>query len=191
MYPADTLTWFDPSKDSQVVLFAHMLFPLRPGQDDLNPAPETGPWHPPLIYHPQAPLSIAIDDNHVVMSQWIDPDGQMVAAYSLTMPARVSADYLRLQNRLYIPHTFAMSIGTKDIRTAAGQTALPSKAGQYHIRFYVDGDLEGIAFFRILGGAGGPAQPVSPSADALSPSAEEAPLNALRDVFQALTKTGQ
>jgi len=187
-YPADTTTWFDASKNPQIVLFAHMLFPLRPGQDDLIPAPTPEAWHPPLIVKAPPAATLRIDDVHFVEAQWLDPEGALVADFGLTMPARVSTDYIRLQARQYIPHTFSMTIGTKDIRTEAGQKALPSRAGQYHARLYVDGQIEGIAFFRMMGSALIPE--ATPAPQALTETPEEGSLNALRDVFRALTKTG-
>jgi hypothetical protein len=166
-----------------------MLFPLRPGQDALVPLPSPAPWHPPLVAHGAEALTLQVDDQHYAEAEWLDPDGQVVADYGLTMPARVSSDYIQLQGRQYIPHTFAMTIGTKDIRSQAGQRALPVKAGQYHARLYVDGQIQGIAFFRMMGGGLAPAAaPGLPLA--LTPTPDTGGLNALRDVFRALTKTG-
>jgi hypothetical protein len=193
LYPADTTTWFDPSKNPQVVLYAHMLFPLLPGQDDLAQAPAPEAWHPPMTVRLSPPLSLALNDSHFAFARWVDPDGAVVAEYGLTMPARVSSDYVRLQGRQYIPHTFAMSIGTKDIRLEAGQKAMPSKAGQYHIRLYVDGEIEGIAFFKMLNGVA-PMAPQSKTSSAPvgeTLDAEESGLNGLRALYQALTKTGK
>jgi hypothetical protein len=155
-YPADTTTWFEASKDPQVVFFAHLLFPLNPAQDSLEAfhplaPPLSGPWHPPMVIPLEAqPQSFQLNDVHYAQAQWLDPDGAELALFGLTMPARVSSDYIHLGDKQYIPHTFSMALGTKDIRPEAGQKSLPSKPGQYHIRLYVDGDLEAIAFFRML-----------------------------------------
>lgn len=202
LYPADTTTWFDAAKNPQIVLYAHMLYPLRPDQDALNQGAAEEAWHPPMVYKSASPTAVTlnVDDQHFAEAQWLDPDGQEFAHYGLTMPARVSTDYVRLQGRQYIPHTFAMTVGTKDMRSQAGQKGLPSKAGQYHIRLYVDGQIEGIAFFRMMtGGAAelpkmGMAPPGGEAASsprALTLTPEESGLNALRDVFRALTKTGK
>ncbi len=49
------------------------------------------------------------------------------------------SDYLTVNGRQYIPHTFAMAIGTKDLRSQAGQLRLPSQEGTYSVRLSVDG----------------------------------------------------
>jgi hypothetical protein len=146
-----------------------------------------------MIARPAAPVTLALNDAHFTEARWIDPDGAVVAEFGLTMPARVSTDYLRLQGRQYIPHTFAMSIGTKDIRLEAGQKALPAKPGQYHVRLYVDGEIEGIAFFRMVGATvmQAPNSKTSSAPVGETLDAEEGSLNALRAVFQTLTKTGK
>ncbi len=155
-YPADTINWFHPSLQSQIVFFVQMMFPLRPGMEDKNPSLDLEwPWHPPLAVppldsNPAQALSIAISDHHFAEAEWRAPDGQVIADLGLTMTPRVSTDYLTIDGMQMIPHTFAMAIGTKDIRKVAGQTALPSQVGLYHIRFWVDGKLEGVAFFSIL-----------------------------------------
>lgn len=190
LYPMDTTTWFDAAKNPQIVLYAHMLFPLRPDQDSLTSLPEPEAWHPPMVVKAPLAQTLSLDDQHYAQAIWLDPEGAVVAQYGLTMPARVSSDYVRLQGRQYIPHTFAMTIGTRDGRVEAGQKLLPSKAGQYHIRLFVDGQLEGIAFFRMMGGAAEPAaEKNTPRAPTQTP--EENGLNALREVFKALTKTGK
>ncbi len=154
--PADSTTWFDAAKHPQVVFYAHMLFPLKPGQDSRTQPEPAEAWHPPMAWPPpaaaQSAASIAIADSYFAEAEWLDPDGAVVAHYGLTMPARVSGDYVQLGGRQYIPHTFTMTIGTKDVRTQAGQKQTPGLSGQYHVRFYVDGELEGIAFFRMLSG---------------------------------------
>jgi hypothetical protein len=189
LYPADTTTWFDVSRNPQVVFYAHMLFPLEPGQEFPDFAAGHWPWHPPLAwkgdFQSQAAAMLSSSDRHYAEAQWLDPDGAVIAHFGLTMPARVSADYVKLQARQYIPHTFAMSIGTKDIRAIAGQLALPSRPGQYHIRFYVDGNIEGIAFFRMLQDTGAAAAVES------APGGVDPGLDSLRDLFRALTKTGK
>jgi hypothetical protein len=178
-YPGDSTNWFNPAVHSQIVFYAYMLFPLRPDLEDRNPPSpaaearpqeETGPkappgpWHPPLVRADEAsaPLptpvptavTILLDDRHYAEADWIGPDDQVVASFGQTMPARASSDYLQLQGRTYIPHTFAMAIGIKDVRTQAGQKSLPLLKGIYPIRFYVDGKLEGMTFFSMVGNAG-------------------------------------
>jgi hypothetical protein len=199
LYPADTTTWFEPSRHPQIVLYAHMLFPLLPGQDaQAVPAPAEA-WHPPLALAlpASAPATLSLDDHHYAEAVWLDPDGLVVAQYGLTMPARVSADYVKLQGRQYIPHTFAMTIGTKDLRAGSGQKLLPLKAGQYHARLYVDGEIEGIAFFRML--VSGEAKPAldklgyeKTSPLPLSATAgDQGAFEALRNAYHVLTQTGR
>src|SRR5258708_4809770 len=101
LYPSDTTTWFDASKNPQIVLFAHMLFPLTPGQDALGSVAAPEPWHPPLVPPAPAAATLLVGDAHYAEAQWIDPEGAVVAQYGLTMPARVSHDYVRLQGRKY------------------------------------------------------------------------------------------
>src|SRR4051812_45502799 len=134
-YPDDSTNWFYPSTHPQVVFFAHMIFPLRPELDEA-PAPgikagpaNQGPWHPPLFL----PRDTAAPDNgagtgaslasdlHYAQAIWYAPDDQVVASFGQTMPARAEKDILHLQGRDYIPHTFAMAIGTRDVRVQAGQ----------------------------------------------------------------------
>lgn len=164
-YPADSTSWFDPARHRQVVFYAHLLFPLEGGTEDKR-APAGGEaWRPPLRWRdPPAARPPRGDgqDAYYAEADWYGPDGERIAAYGLTMAARAAADYVRLQGRSYIPHTFAMAVGIKDLRSQAGQARLPEKPGQYHVRFFVDGEAVGLAFFRILGpspGAAGPAAP--------------------------------
>lgn len=151
-YPADTTTWFDSQKFPQVVFYAHMLFPLTP---DFGSGQAKESWHPPQVApklsSPSASMTLNLSDSYYASAQWLDPDGLEVASFGLTMPARVSSDYVRLDGAQYIPHTFAMTLGIKDLRAQAGQKQLLSKNGQYHVRLYVDSQLEGIAFFKIFG----------------------------------------
>ena len=79
----------------------------------------------------------------------------------MTLTARSSGDWIHVAGREYIPHTFAMAIGTKDIRTEAGQTRLPAQQGQYTVRLRVDGRALGLAFFRILRSAGAAVVPAA------------------------------
>jgi hypothetical protein len=177
-YPADSTSWFNPAQHPQVVLYAHLLFPVSEAD-----------WHPPLNWIPSG------EDRHYANAIWKDPEGREVAAYGLTMPARALSDYLSVEGRRYIPHTFSMTIGTKDIRPAAGQKLLPEKAGQYHADFYVDGNLEGVAFFRIVGGTAPKAEKALPGIDPLTAqhplSGTTGAVDMLRDVIRALTKTGK
>ena len=163
-YPSDSTSWFEASRHSQVVFYAHLLFPLEAsGEDKRRPGP--GPdWHPPQRWWEA--LGPGTDgegamagDSFYAEADWFDPEGEKIAGFGLTMAARVSSDYVRVKGRSYIPHTFAMAVGIKDLRAEAGQKRLPEKAGQYHIRFYVDGAAVGLAFFRILA-PGGAATPV-------------------------------
>lgn len=161
-YPADAQAWFDASKESQIVFYAHLLFPLRPTASELDggyPA-----WHPPLALSATAGTGMPeTRDEFYAEALWEDPSGARVAAYGLTFAARTRGDYLRLDGRDYIPHTFAMAIGTKDLRAAAGQVRLPSALGEYTIRLKVDGRDTGLAFFRMMApGSDAPPKAVSP-----------------------------
>lgn len=159
-YPMDSQNWFDGSKQAQVVFYAHLLFPLRPEGKAQDPAP--GAWHTPLRITPLAQVedsAPAFNDEFYAQAEWFDPSDHRVALYGLTLPARIRTDYVQVEGRWYAPHTFAMAIGTRDLRPEAGQTALPEKTGQYHVRFSVDGDPLGVAFFRMLKGGGASAIP--------------------------------
>jgi hypothetical protein len=156
-YPGDSVNWFYPAQHPQIVFFAHLLFPLRPEQEDkVQSAEDPGQsWHPPLSTDGEAPKTpaggmIAVNDQHYAEAVWYAPDNTVIADYGQTLPARVSSDYLQLQGHNYIPHTFAMAIGTRDIRAAAGQRALPAAKGSYPIRLFVDTRLVGITFFSIM-----------------------------------------
>lgn len=145
IYPADSVNWFDPVRHSQVVFFAHLLFPLPT-------ALPTGPWHPPLSLPAPGQGVPPPRDEHYAEAEWLDPAGRRVALYGLTFPARVRSDWLDLHGRTYIPHTLAMAIGIRDLRSDAGQVALPSQEGQYTVHLRVDGRATGLAFFRMLRG---------------------------------------
>lgn len=142
-YPADPVNWFDAQRHSQVIFFAHLLFP----QPALTGDAAT-PWHPPLAWPPAQDVGIL--DEHRVDAEWLDPAGQRVAFYSLTFPARIRSDWLDLGGKLYIPHTLAMAIGTRDLRAESGQLRLPSVEGQYTVHLSVDGRPTALAFFRML-----------------------------------------
>jgi hypothetical protein len=148
-YPLDTTAWFNPSVHSQVVFYAHLLFPLE------NAVYEwPGPWQVPLVWPERrkgrtAALE-AVEDAHYVEAEWLDPGGRTVALYGMTLAARIRSDWLYVNGADYIPHTFAMAIGTRDLRRDAGQVLLPSEPGQYTVRFSVDHERLGLAFFRIL-----------------------------------------
>lgn len=165
-YPADTINWFEASKNPQIVLYAHMLFPL---QEEQKPGLDLGLWHPPLVLPALPPRSpyVMVRDEFFAEAVWTDPDGIEIASHGLTMAARVSTDYVQVDGRTYIPHTFTHTIGTRDLRSSAGQKSLPQKAGQYHVRLKVGGEALGLAFFRMLSGsAPAPAQ-ATPTAQAL------------------------
>ena len=153
-YPADTQNWFDASKQPQVVFYAHLLFPLQAD----SPVPVSSPaaaLKAPKALSPTATAAAlavtpAFQELSYAEAEWLGPDGQRVAFYGVTLPARAQSDFVLLQGQTYVPHTVAMAIGTRDLRTDAGQTALPDKVGQYTVRLKVDGQLMGLAFFRML-----------------------------------------
>ncbi|MES2201454.1 MAG: hypothetical protein V4498_04310, partial [candidate division FCPU426 bacterium] len=154
-----------------VVFSAHMLFPLLPQQGGARASTAT--------------VSVAVADHYFAEAHWLDPEGGELAYLGLTMPVRVSTDYVTLGGSQYIPHTFSMAVGTNDIRPSAGQKALPVKPGQYHIRLLIDGRLEGLAFFRILGGT----RPAVRAAPAAVTTTGQSPL--WQALFQALTSTSK
>lgn len=159
-YPMDSQNWFDGTKQAQVVFYAHLLFPLRP---EGKAAPfDPSAWHVPLRITPLAQVEDSapvFNDEFYAQAEWFDPTDRRVAFYGLTFPARIRSDYVQVEGRWYAPHTFAMAIGTRDLRAEAGQIALPEKVGQYHVRFSVDGAPLGIAFFRMLKGGGATSNP--------------------------------
>jgi hypothetical protein len=144
-YPLDAQSWFDPAKQSEVVFYAHLFFPLHPLPAEGGT--ENQAWHPPLRMDP---ASTETADAFYAQADWRGPQGEPVALYGLTLPARSRADYLPVNGRSYIPHTFAMAIGTRDLRVQAGQLRLPTQEGTYSVRFSVDGRDLGLAFFRML-----------------------------------------
>jgi hypothetical protein len=137
-YPADSVNWFDASRHSQVVFYAHLLYPVQ----DTEQA-----WHAPLVW-PPSPLGF--QDEFHAEAEWLDPQGQRIAFHSLTFPARIRADWLRVNGADYVPHTLAMAIGTRDLRAEAGQTRLPDQIGQYTVKLRLDGRDTALAFFRML-----------------------------------------
>lgn len=160
-YPADSVNWFDANRHSQVVFYAHLLYPV--------PSPPfKGPWHAPRLW-PEGPVNF-VDEFHAA-AEWLDPSGQRLAYHSLTFPARVRSDWLRVNGADYVPHTLAMAIGTRDLRPDAGQTRLPEQVGQYTVRLRLDGKDAGLVFFRMLQGKA----PSTPG-PTLSPTAGTAPL---------------
>jgi hypothetical protein len=183
-YPTDTTAWFEIDKNPQVVFFAHMLFPL--GRE----AVPTGAWHPPLVT-PVVSMTLDVSDRHYAQAQWLDPDGLEVAHMGITMSARVSTQYLRLGSLQYIPHTFSSTLGIKDLRVQAGQKLLLSKNGQYHIRFSVDGCLEGIAFFRIFGNVDQRLRDKPTGATLVSPTPGLSNDSLIQDMLRLLTRTAK
>ena len=171
-YPADATAWFDAGKESQVVFYAHMLFPLKPAAGEQEgPAPA---WHPPLVSGTAGTLAGETPDRFYAQAEWTDPKGARVALYGLTFTPRSRGDLVRVAGRDYIPHTFAMAIGTRDLRSGAGQLQLPVVEGEYNVRLSVDGRDLGLAFFRMLkptfeppkGVPAGSAGPTSPAVQA-------------------------
>jgi hypothetical protein len=152
-YPADTMTWFDAGKQPQVVFYAHLLFPVQPEPGSQEPVMVAGPCRLSATVATAQALTPTFSDDIYAQAEWLDPDGKRVAFYGLTFPARIRSDYVKVLDRWYAPHTFAMAIGTKDLRGAAGQLLLPDKIGQYYVRLSVEGRAVGLAFFRMLKGA--------------------------------------
>jgi hypothetical protein len=170
-YPADTQNWFDASRSSQVLFYAHLLFPVEPSPDELLPDGPVEPWHPPMAVPVPGADAALQDGGHFAEAEWLDPQGARIAYFGRTLTARTRADWISVAGRDYIPHTFAMAIGTRDLRTDAGQAKLPSLEGQYTVRLRVDGRSVGLAFFRMLRATQAPA---NPSAAPLSPAAQRA-----------------
>ncbi|HTB22028.1 MAG TPA: hypothetical protein VK914_04930 [bacterium] len=166
-YPADTQNWFDPERNAQVVFYAQLLFPVDPLPDESLPAAPAQSWHPPMaVSAPPSSGSAPAEGQHYAEAEWLDPAGKGLALFGMTLTARAQRDWISVSGRSYIPHTFAMAIGTRDLRAAAGQTALPGQPGQYTVRLRVDGRSVGLAFFKMLRGAAAPAKPGAPSAPA-------------------------
>jgi hypothetical protein len=160
-YPMDAQAWFDPAKQSQVVFYAHLLFPLRPLPAERDGAAQA--WHPPLLTG-TAGMGLDSADAFYALADWRDPSGAPVALYGLSFTARLRSDYLSVNGRDYIPHTFAMAIGTRDLRSQAGQLHLPTQEGTYSVRLSVDGRDLGLAFFRIVKSAQAGPQAGAPQA---------------------------
>lgn len=170
-YPADTQNWFDASRSSQVLFYAHLLFPVEPLPDEILPSLPAEAWHPPMAAPLPAAAASAPGDAHFAEAEWLDPQGSRVAYLARTLTARSRGDWISVAGRDYIPHTFAMAIGTRDIRPDAGQVKLPSLEGQYTVRLKVDGRSLGLAFFRMLRGS---QTPVNAAPEGGSPSAQRA-----------------
>ena len=164
-YPADATAWFDAGKQSQVVFYAHMLFPVRPAGGEMDDA---APWHPPLVTGTAGAETV---DHFYAQADWTDPKGARVALFGLTFTPRTHGDLVRSNGRDYIPHTFAMAIGTRDLRSAAGQLQLPVVEGEYSVRLTVDGRDLGLALFRMLKPSFEPPQAAG-TARAASPAAQ-------------------
>lgn len=180
-YPADSTAWFDPQRHPQVVFYAHLLFPTH--DEAAPPDSLPGPWHAPMAWphhEPGAPAAgAAVEDAHYVEAEWLDPQGKRVALHGMTLSARIRSDWLDVNGREYIPHTYAMAIGTRDLRADAGQVMLPAQPGQYTVQLKVDHRPTGLAFFRILQRANLRAEPTpavpaprAPLAPGVSPSVE-------------------
>lgn len=177
-YPNDTQNWFDAGRSPQVVFYAHLLFPVAPLPEESEPDLPGEPWHPPMAAAP-APGSTATaraqDDAHYAEAEWLDPDGTRIADYGMTFTARARADWIAVDGRQYIPHTFAMAIGTRDLRAGAGQTRLPAAEGEYTVRLRVDGRSVGLAFYRMLHSSQAPAPKPSAAAPGAAGAVRPAP----------------
>jgi hypothetical protein len=198
-YPADTVNWFYPSRHGQVVYFAHLLFPLA---GSLAPQPATGTaqmalsagWHAPMALPTPAPQpsasGVRADFQPFVEASWVAPDDSRIACYGVTLPAKNSKEFVHVDGRWFIPQTFAMAIGTRDLRPAAGQVALPEWKGLYHIDLKVQGQLCGITFFSVLEGKAAPApglpKPLSATAAVGTAATQAQDQAALQGVAQAL-----
>jgi hypothetical protein len=161
-YPADSVNWFDAGRHSQVVFYAHLLYPVQPQVA----------WRVPLRW-PLPPADFV--DEFYAEAEWLDPQGRSIAHHGLTFPARIKSDWLRVNGADYVPHTLAMAIGTRDMRAESGQTRLPDQVGQYTVRLRLDGRDSGLAFFRmlqVLPQAKSAAAPLSGTAQSLSASAK-------------------
>jgi hypothetical protein len=179
-YPADSQSWFDGGRNAQVVFYAHLLFPVAPLEDEtVVEAPLA--WHPPMAAGLTLTGGSLPEPGHYAEAEWLDPAGARVALYGLTFAARTRADWVTVAGRDYVPHTFAMAIGTRDLRADAGQLKLPNQEGQYTVRLKVDGHSVGLSFFRMLHAGPAPAQH-SEGASAktpLSPQASPTPVPSL------------
>ena len=144
-YPADATAWFDASRQSQVVFYAQLLFPVHPLTSEEACLPS---WHPPLVTGTAGTGTTV--DHFYAQALWTDPKGATVALYGLTFTPRLAADHVMVAGRDYIPHTIAMAIGTRDLRAGAGQLQLPTAEGEYNVRLSVDGRDVGLAFFRMI-----------------------------------------
>jgi hypothetical protein len=198
-YPADTVNWFYPSRHGQVVFFAHLLFPLasssapQPSTATAQAALPVG-WHAPMALptptaQPTA-SGVRADFQPWVEASWVAPDESRIACYGVTLPAKNSKEFVHVDGRWYIPQTFAMAIGTRDLRPAAGQSALPEWKGLYHIDLRVQGQLCGVTFFSVLEGKVAPApgmpKPLSGTAAVGTAATQAQDQAALQGVVQAL-----
>jgi hypothetical protein len=177
-YPADTKNWFDATQQSQVVFYAHLLFPTVPEPGQATALTE--PWHPPLLVTPTSGVLSPVPafvDQFYAQAEWLDPEGKRIALSDMTFTARLRSDLVLLDGRWYAPHTFAPAIGTRDLRSQAGQTLLPEKEGQYHVRLSVDGQAIGVGFFRMLKGGTSLKTPPAGMALPLSPTGLPAALS--------------
>jgi hypothetical protein len=166
-YPADTVNWFYPSRHGQMVFFAHLLFPLAGSSAPQAVTPMAqaalpAGWHAPMVLPAAAAPAFAVggvraDYQPWVEASWVAPDETRIACYGVTLPAKNSKEFVRVDGRWWIPQTFAMDIGTRDLRPAAGQVSLPEWKGLYHIDLRVQGQLCGITFFSVLEGKVAPA----------------------------------
>jgi hypothetical protein len=192
-FPEDTVNWYYPSRHKQVVYFAHLLFPLSGESGQAKPPalsalPED--WRTPMVL-PQpvlTPASSGMNADHqpYVEAVWKGPDESVVAAYGLTMPARTSKEFVRVGELYYVPHTFAMAIGTADLRSQAGQKQLPDIKGLYHIDLKVEGKATAITFFSVLEGkassaeGGGKSKPAPSASTPAEEQSAQAALQALQ-----------
>jgi|GEM_PF-2147118 len=162
IYPADTQNWFDVGHNAQIIFYAHLLFPVDPLPDETEAAVPVEAWHPPMAVVALRPPSDSSLDGHYAEAEWLDPAGRSLALYGETLTARAKTDWVSVAGRSYVPHTFAMAIGTRDMRLAAGQTHLPDQKGEYTVRLRVDGRSVGLAFFRMLSDVSKPVAPRRP-----------------------------
>jgi hypothetical protein len=148
-YPSDTRDVFDAGKDSQVVFCAHLFFPDEPFPEEELPDVAEGPWHPPMAAARPLSPAAAAKGGHYAEAEWLDPNGARVCLYGMTLAAKAGEAPVRVAGRDYQACTFAMAVGTRDVRADAGQVKLPEAPGVYSVRLRVDGRSVGLSFFKV------------------------------------------